>query len=147
MIKIDFPENKISTRGSGNKHEIFDPIRKRWVLLTPEEWVRQHIIQFLLVKNYPSSLIAVEKEMRVGALKKRGDIVVYNRDAAPWMIIECKKTNVALSGKTLEQVLRYHIALPAVFLVITNGIHCFGFRKKDGQFSEISEFPGFEERE
>lgn len=113
--------------------------------MTPEEWVRQNIIQFLLVKKkYPSSLIAIEKEIKLGELKKRCDIVVYDRQSQPWMIIECKEMNVMLSEKTLEQILRYHISLPAKYLVITNGSHCFGFEKNNNCFSEIDFFPEFE---
>lgn len=76
-------------------------------------------------------------------MKKRYDIVVFNRKAVPWMIIECKEMNVALSQKTMEQVLRYHISIPATYLIITNGSHCFGFEKREGQFEEISVFPDF----
>lgn len=123
---------------------MFDVIRKKWLLLTPEEWVRQNMIQYLLlVKNYPSSLIAVEKEIRLGELKKRCDLVVYNRASLPWMIVECKEMNVPLSEKALEQILRYHITLPADFLIITNGSFSFGFQKKDKEFFEINEFPKF----
>lgn len=145
MIKIEFPKEPVKTKQQGSIHEIFDPVRKKWLLLTPEEWVRQNIVQFLLVKkNYPASLLAIEKEIKLGELKKRCDIVVYDRQSQPWMIIECKEMNVALSEKTLEQILRYHITLPAKYLVITNGSHCFGFEKNDNRFKEIDFFPEFE---
>lgn len=145
MIKIEFPKQPIKTKQREGIDEIFDQVRKKWLLLTPEEWVRQNIIQFLLVKkNYPASLIAIEKEIKLGELKKRCDIVVYDRKSQPWMIIECKEMNVALSEKTLEQILRYHITLPAKYLIITNGSHCFGFEKNNNRFNEIDIFPGFE---
>ena len=144
MIKIAFPRNEVKTRNLNDGKEVFDVIRKKWLLLTPEEWVRQNMIQYLLlVKEYPSSLIAVEKEIRLGELKKRCDLVVYHRNSLPWMIIECKEMNVPLSEKTLEQILRYHISLPADFLIITNGSYSFGFQKKDNGFFEINEFPEF----
>lgn len=144
MIKIEFPRNQVQTRKLNDGREVFDAIRKKWLLLTPEEWVRQNMIQYLLlVKKYPSSLIAVEKEIKLGELKKRCDLVVYHRNALPWMIIECKEMNVPLSEKTLEQILRYHIALPADFLMITNGSYSFGFQKKDKEFFGIDEFPEF----
>lgn len=114
-------------------------------MLTPEEWVRQNIIQFLLVnKKYPASLIAIEKEIKLGELKKRCDVVVYNRESLPWMIIECKEMKVALSEKTLEQILRYHISLPAKYLIITNGSFSYGFKKEKDQFFEIDLFPDYE---
>ncbi|MEO8819617.1 MAG: type I restriction enzyme HsdR N-terminal domain-containing protein [Ginsengibacter sp.] len=144
MIKIEFPKEQPLVRKSEQSNEIFDPVRKKWLILTPEEWVRQNIIQFLLFKQkYPLSLISVEKEIKLADLKKRYDIVVYNRQTQPWMIIECKEMNVALSEKTMEQILRYHISVPAKYLVITNGSHCFGFEKREGDFFEINSFPDF----
>ena len=145
MIKIEFPKEQPKTRQRSGVNEIFDTVRKKWLVLTPEEWVRQNVLQFLLLKkNYPASLIAIEKEIRLGELKKRCDIVVYNRNSEPWMIIECKEMNVSLSQKTIDQILRYHITLPAKFLVISNGSYCIGFEKKEGQFIQINDFPDFE---
>ena len=145
MIKIEFPKDSIKIQQQQGINEVFDVIRKKWLLLTPEEWVRQNIIQFLLVqKNYPASLIAIEKEIKLGELKKRCDIVVYNRQSQPWMIIECKEMKVTLSQKTLDQILRYHITLPAKYLVITNGSYSFGFEKKEEQFFDMDIFPDFE---
>jgi hypothetical protein len=144
MIKINFPKEQPKLRDNHGAKEIFDSIRKKWLALTPEEWVRQNIICFLLVqKNVPYSLISVEKEIKLAELKKRYDLVVYDRQTLPWMIIECKEMKVILSQKTVEQILRYHISIPAKYLIITNGSYCFGFEKIDGQFSEINEFPAF----
>ncbi|MEO8721097.1 MAG: type I restriction enzyme HsdR N-terminal domain-containing protein [Ginsengibacter sp.] len=145
MIKIEFKKDQPKIRQRSGINEIFDSIRKKWLVLTPEEWVRQNILQFLISKkDYPASLIAVEKEIKLGELKKRCDIVVYNRNLIPWMIIECKEMNVSLSKKTIDQILRYHIVLPTKFLIISNGIYCFGFEKKERQFIEILQFPDFE---
>lgn len=145
MIKIDFPEEQPKLRQENDVKQIFDVIRKKWLILTPEEWVRQNILQFILLKkNYPASLVAVEKEIRLGELKKRCDVVIYNRQSRPWMIIECKEMNVTLSQKTMEQILRYHITLPAKYLVISNGSYSFGFEKKEGKFLEVYNFPDFE---
>lgn len=145
MIKIEFPKAQIKMKQREGINEVFDAIRKRWLLLTPEEWVRQNFIQFLLIKkNYPASLIAIEKEIKLGELKKRCDVVIYNRQLQPWMIIECKEMNVALGEKTLEQILRYHITLPAKYLIITNGSYCFGFKKEKDQFFQIDLFPDYE---
>ncbi len=146
MIKIEFPKEHIKVQQREGIHEIFDSIRKKWLVLTPEEWVRQNFIQFLLIKkSYPASLIAIEKEIKLGELKKRCDIVVYSRQSRPWMIIECKEMNVALGAKTLEQILRYHISLPAQYLIITNGSYCFGFKKEKSQFFEMDIFPEYED--
>lgn len=145
MIKINFPKERIKITQRKGVNEVFDEIRKKWLVLTPEEWVRQNILQFLLInKKYPASLIAVEKEIKLGELKKRCDIVVYTRTSEPWMIIECKEMKVQLSQKTIDQILRYHITLPAKFLVISNGSYSFGFEKKGEGFFEIQDFPDFE---
>ena len=143
MIKIQFPKDQVKIRQQGGLNEVFDVIRKKWLRLTPEEWVRQNMIQYLLLKKYPASLIAVEKEIKLGELTKRCDVVVYSRKALPFMIIECKEMNVQLSAKTLEQILRYHITLPADYLIVTNGSHCFGFQKIENRFIETDEFPEY----
>lgn len=145
MIKIEYPEYPFKIKKEKGAELIFDAFRKRWLVLTPEEWVRQNILQFLTaVKKYPAKLIAVEKEIMLGELKKRCDIVVYNREALPWMIIECKEMKAQLNAGTLEQILRYHITLPAKYLLITNGSYCFGFEKKEGQFFEMDKMPEYE---
>lgn len=143
LIKIIFPEGKTTTRNSARGDEIFDPVRKYWIALTPEEWVRQHFIQFLLSKGYPLSLIAVEKKILVNQLTRRCDIVVYTREMKPFLIVECKRTDVALSDQVLQQVLRYHIPLNAPFLMITNGNFTMGFEKKIDRFLPINFFPEF----
>ena len=143
MIMIQFPKQQVKIRQQAGVNEVFDIIRKKWLRLSPEEWVRQNMIHYVLSKKYPASLIAVEKEIKLGELTKRCDIVVYSRKALPFMIIECKEMNVTLSEKTLEQVLRYHITLPADYLIVTNGSYCFGFKKIENQFIETNEFPDY----
>lgn len=145
MIKINYPETAFKIKKENNIELIFDAFRKRWMVLTPEEWVRQNMLQYITeVKKYPAKLIAVEKEIYLGELKMRCDVVVYNRNGLPWMIIECKEMNAKLNAKVVEQILRYHITLPAKYLVITNGSYCFGFEKRDGQFYEINRLPEYE---
>lgn len=145
MIKIEYPKHSFNIKKENNVDVIFDAYRKRWIVLTPEEWVRQNMLQYLTeIKKCPASLIAIEKEIYLGELKKRCDIVVYDKNTLPWMIIECKEMNVTLSQKTLEQILRYHITLPAKYLAITNGSYCFGFEKREGQFYEVDVLPEYE---
>jgi hypothetical protein len=144
MINIRFPEPSFRLKKEGDKEYIFDTLRKRWLLLTPEEWVRQSFIQYLTeVMLYPASLIAIEKEIWLGELKKRFDILVYNKDHQPWMIIECKAETVVLSRETLQQVLRYNITVPADFLLITNGQHTYGWEKKERQLHVLAELPAW----
>lgn len=144
MIKIEYPPYQPKIKKEDEKEFIFDEVRKRWVVLTPEEWVRQNFLQYLLhIKKYPASLIAVEKEINISDLKKRFDIVVYDKDSTAWMIIECKEMNVALDQTVLDQVLRYNINLQVSFLVITNGMHCIAFQNENGQLSALTELPSF----
>lgn len=141
MVKIDFPEPKFRMKEEDNKEFIFDTFRKLWVRLTPEEWVRQNFLQYLVqIKNYPSSLIAVETEIKLHDLRKRCDIIVY-KDDKPWMIVECKEMNETLNEAVLQQVLRYNISIPSKYLVITNGSLTTGWQLNNGQATEINEIP------
>lgn len=142
MIKIEYPAYEPKIKEAAGKELIFDETRKKWVSLTPEEWVRQNFLQYLIqVKKYPASLIAVEKEIAVTDTKKRFDIVVYDKNHQPFMIIECKEMNVALDEKTLEQALRYNINLQVKYIIITNGSYCFGFSTEGGRITELEKIP------
>jgi hypothetical protein len=142
MIKIEYPTYQPKIKEEKGKEFIFDEFRKRWVLLTPEEWVRQNFLQYLTqTKKYPASLIAIEKEIKLGELKKRFDIVVYDADTKPWMIIECKEMNVALDKSVLDQVLRYNISLDVPYLVITNGSYCMAMQLKENVMKVIDTLP------
>ena len=141
MIKVNYPLFQYKIKGEEYKELIFDEVRKIWVRLTPEEWVRQNMIQYLLQElKYPASLLSIEKELKLGELRKRCDIIVY-KEAIPWMIIECKEPNVPLSEKTMQQILRYHQALPVPYLCLTNGNHVFLFEKVANNFKETAVFP------
>jgi hypothetical protein len=143
MIKITYPDTKPSIKTESGKELIFCIIRKKWLTITPEEWVRQNFILYLIeILRYSRSLIAVEKKIKVGELEKRFDIVVYDAGIHPQIVVECKEMNVVLSGETLHQVLRYNIKLDAGLLVVTNGSFSYAFEKKDGAFHEVNELPG-----
>lgn len=143
MIKIEYPPYQPKIKTDAGRELIFDEIRKKWIILTPEEWVRQNFLQYLIqVKKYPASLIAVEKEIDLGELKKRFDIVVYDGNHEPFMIVECKEMDVVLDKKVLDQVLRYNISLQVPYLVITNGSYCYGFACKSTELIEMNELPG-----
>ncbi|MCO5286901.1 MAG: type I restriction enzyme HsdR N-terminal domain-containing protein [Chitinophagaceae bacterium] len=143
LIKIEFPKDKVLRRNNSGSEEIFDAIRKTWVALTPEEWVRQHFIQFLFTQSYPAPLIAVEKQITLAGLTKRFDIVAYSRDMRPFMIIECKRMDVSLSEKVLAQALRYHASLECPYLIITNGAYTLGYHKKNDRFEPVNSFPKY----
>ncbi|HMK03496.1 MAG TPA: type I restriction enzyme HsdR N-terminal domain-containing protein [Ferruginibacter sp.] len=142
MIKIEYPPYQPKIKKEDHKEFIFDEVRKRWVILSPEEWVRQNFLQYLIhVKKYPASLIAVEKEIKLGELKKRFDIVVYDRNSKPWMIVECKEMNVVLDKSVLDQALRYNITLQVPYLVITNGSYCMGLSFEKNTMQETDDLP------
>jgi hypothetical protein len=142
MIKIAYPEPAFRTRNREGQMELFDEIRKTWVKITPEEWVRQNFIQWLILEmKYPSAMIAVEKELTLGELKKRFDALIYNRDHEPWMMIECKAPEVDLSEKTIMQILRYNMAIPVPYLVITNGLYCYAASIIHGKAGWLNELP------
>jgi len=122
--KLNFPTYPFRLKNSKNKRLIFDEIRKIFVILQDEEWVRQHCIQYLIQeKNYPKSLINVEKELRVNNLRKRYDIVVYNPDGGIHLIVECKAPKIKINQETFDQIARYNLALNATYLMITNGLN------------------------
>ncbi len=143
MISINYPEYPFKIQKEAGKDCIFDPLRKTWVVLTPEEWVRQNFIQYLIqVKQYPASLIAIEKTIQLGELKKRFDIVVYKNEA-PWILIECKEANVSLTEKTLEQILQYQQVMEANYLVMTNGHTTYGAKIETGKLHYLQSLPDY----
>ncbi len=142
MLIINYPEPAFRIRQESGKDLLFDPLRKKWIILTPEEWVRQNFVQYLLqVMNYPASLVAMEKKIKLGELTKRFDILVYNNDHKPWMMIECKAREVKLEPKVLEQVLRYNITVPVSYLVVTNGNDHYGWVRANGNLNLVEELP------
>ena len=143
MINIQFPSHLLKIKSENGKEIIFDECRKQWVLLTPEEWVRQNFLQYLIQERlYPASLIAVEREIIVGDLKKRFDIVVF-KNAKPWMIVECKEMHGKLNEAVIKQILNYNITLQAEYLVITNGTSTFALHVQQGKFEWLQKLPDF----
>jgi hypothetical protein len=124
MQNLNFPSYNFRFKNSENKVSIFDDIRKKFIILTPEEWVRQHIVQFLLQeKKYPKSYINVEKLIKVNDLNKRYDIVVFKPNGELFLLIECKSPDVKITQETFDQIARYNLKLNAQFLMVTNGLN------------------------
>ena len=124
MQNLNFPPYSFRLKNSENNTHIFDVIRKKFVVLQPEEWVRQHCIQYLVQeKNYPISLINVEKVVLISGLKKRYDIVVFNPDGSITLVVECKAPKVNISQSSFDQIARYNLALKAPYLMVTNGLN------------------------
>jgi len=143
MILVDFPSYDFKVQSIGGKDQIFDPCRKKWVVLTPEEWVRQNMLQYLIqVCKYPIELIAIEKTIQLGSLNKRFDILVY-QETTPWMIIECKEAKTTLNDKTILQLLQYQQVLDAKFLIASNGPTTIGAEIKMGNLHMLHQFPNY----
>jgi hypothetical protein len=124
MQELNFPKFTFRFKNNENKVSIFDEIRKKFIILQPEEWVRQHCVQFLIQeKGYPKSLINVEKELKINNLRKRYDIVVFNPDGSIHLIVECKSYKINITQNTFDQIARYNLALNATYLMVTNGIN------------------------
>ena len=124
MQKLNFPAYSFRFKNSENKVSIFDEIRKKFILLTPEEWVRQHVVQFLLQdKKYPKSYINVEKLIKINDLSKRYDGVVFQPNGEIFLLIECKAAEVSISQQTFDQIARYNLVLKAKYLMVTNGLN------------------------
>jgi len=144
MMKIDFPAFPFKIKEENGNELIFDPFRKSWTRLTPEEWVRQNFLQYLIqVKLYPASLIAIEKEIMLGELVKRFDILIYNKDHKPWLMVECKAMDVPLNEKVFDQLIRYNMSVPVQYMVITNGSYTVAYERKDGTLVMLEELPVF----
>ena len=126
MLKLNFPTYTFRFKNNENKVSIFDEIRKKFIILTPEEWVRQHVVHYLInEKKYPKSLINVEKVLTVNGLRKRYDVVVFNPDGSIHILVECKAPEVKISQATFDQIARYNMTMKARFLNVTNGLNHF----------------------
>jgi predicted type IV restriction endonuclease len=146
MQQLDFSSYTFRFKNSENKVSIFDEIRKKFIILTPEEWVRQHVVRFLLEeKKYPKSLINVEKVLKVNGLRKRYDVVVFNSDGSIAVLIECKAPQITIAQDTFDQIARYNMTMKADYLMVTNGMnHYFcqmDFENEKYQF--LSELPKY----
>lgn len=121
---------------------VFDPLRRQWVSLTPEEQVRQKMLYYLVeTRNVAAGLIAVEYSIKVNNLPKRADIVVFNKLGEPQMIVECKAESVPISEKVLDQAIRYYSGLKVQYLTLTNGKTMFCYQITDGKIEVLTEFP------
>lgn len=146
MLELNLPSFDINVKKIGGKISILDPLRRKFVALTPEEWVRQHFVNFLLrEKGYPAALIANEIQIDLNKLKKRCDSVVYNRDLSPLMIIEYKAPDVDITQQVFDQIVRYNIVLKVKYLIVSNGLnhYCCIMDYDKQSFNYLSEIPNY----
>jgi len=124
MNKLNLPVYTFRiSKKEKDKLLIFDVFRRKYVSLTPEEWVRQNILQYLVTeKNVPKSLISSEAGVRINTLKRRFDALIYNRNGEPWMLVECKAPSITINQDTFDQIVAYNNSIKAKYLLITNGL-------------------------
>ncbi len=148
MERLNLPEYSFKIRNRGGKIFIFDPFRKKEFLLTPEEWVRQNFLQYMVVeKDFPASLISVEMGFRLNKLIKRGDIVAFGRDGKPVLLVECKASSVNISQNTFDQIARYNMSLKVNYLIVTNGLRHFCCRMdfENKTYNFLESIPSFKQ--
>lgn len=146
MINLSLPEYKFEIKEENNKKFIFDKIRKRYIILTPEEWVRQNFVRFLIAEHeIPESHIVIEQNIIGNKLKKRCDIIVYSTLLKPLLLVECKSPMVAISQKTFDQIAKYNLQINAKYLVVTNGNYHFAYllNKEIQSYEFIPEIPKY----
>ncbi|HAA17018.1 MAG TPA: restriction endonuclease subunit R [Cytophagales bacterium] len=144
--QLAFPPVEVRLREDGDQIKIFDPARKKWLVLTPEEWVRQHALHFLTsTLDYPSALVRTEGGQKVNGMARRFDVLVYNREGAPHLLMECKAPTVKITQDTFEQISAYNLTQRASILVVTNGLqhYCCRVHFTEKRYEWLSEIPRF----
>jgi len=143
MLKLNFPSFEFRLKNRNNKSYIFDIIRKKFILLTPEEWVRQHVINYLINHRVSKNHINVERKIVINKLTKRFDVVVFKRDGSVKLLVECKAPNIKIDQKVFDQISIYNKSLSAEFMMITNGLVHFFFKINNSTktYNFIKEFP------
>ena len=147
MQKLNFPDCDFRFRKDGDVVSIFDGIRRKFIVLTPEEWVRQHAVQFLLLeKKYPRSLVNVEKVLKINGLTKRYDVVVFNPDGSIRILVECKAPSVTISQSTFDQIARYNMTMNSGYLMVTNGLNHYFCRMdyENERYLFLKELPDYD---
>ena len=146
MVKLNLPDYAYKVKNRENKLYIFDNIRKKYVVLTPEEWVRQNFVNYLITdKNYPKSIIAIEKQLKFNDLVKRTDILVFDKQGLPDIIVECKSPGIKISQDTFDQIATYNLKLDANILIVTNGLqhYCCSLDHQNKQYIFLEEIPSY----
>ena len=146
MFPLTLPSFNAKIQFRNGKNEIFDVIRKRYVTLTPEEWVRQHFVNFLIhYKHYPSGLLANEVSIRLNGTTKRCDTVLFHKTLQPRMIIEYKAPQINISQETCNQITRYNMSLKVEYLIISNGVqhYCYHINYKNNNYDVMTDIPDY----
>ncbi|MDQ3048095.1 MAG: type I restriction enzyme HsdR N-terminal domain-containing protein [Bacteroidota bacterium] len=147
MQKLNLPPYEFRLRKEGEQVQIFDSIRKKFLVLNPEEWVRQNFLQFLIIeKKFPASLIVIESGLKYNQLRKRSDVLAYDRSGKPYLLVECKAPEVKITQDAFDQVARYNMQFKVKFLVVTNGLNhfCCEMDYEAGTWKYLPTVPEFE---
>jgi hypothetical protein len=145
MKPLNLPTYSFNIKSENSSKLIFDPCRLKWVALTPEEWVRQNFVRYMLEElGYPAGLISTEMSIKINGMKRRCDIVVHNRSGLPVLITECKAPDVILGQSVFDQANSYNWALGVPFLVITNGMKHYCLESSEGKFKFRDNFPPYD---
>ena len=148
MTRLNLPPFEIKLRGTKAQPQIFDILRKKYIALTPEEWVRQHFVHFLVEhKGYPAALMAIEIQLKVGENTLRADSVLYSRDLKPRMIIEYKAPHIPITQKVFDQISIYNMLLHVDYLVVSNGLQHYICKMdyNDKKYLFLEDIPDYEE--
>jgi len=146
MNNLNLPQYPIKIKEEQGKKYIFDSIRKKYLVLTPEEWVRQNFVQYLVQdKGYPSTLISIEKGLKLNELQKRADILLYNENGTPLLLVECKAMKVNINQETFAQVARYNSVFRVPYLIVTNGLdhYCCQIDFSNNSYQFLKEIPNY----
>jgi hypothetical protein len=146
MIELKLPTYDTKVKKEGDKLFIFDLIRKKFVALIPEEWVRQHLLNYLIVfKKYPKGLFKIESQHHYHTMAKRTDLLIYDTEAKPWMLAECKSPDVKISASSINQISVYNKTIKAQYLLLCNGIemYCWKADHESPQYELLKELPEF----
>lgn len=143
--ELNLPPYPFKLKGTETQTQIFDELRKKWLVCTPEEWVRQHLVMYLIQNGYPKGLIGIEQQLKVNGMSRRADVVIYTTDRQPFLLVECKAPEIKLSQKTLNQAVAYNSVLSVPNVMISNGIQHFiittDIHGNPHYLSELPEFP------
>src|ERR1035437_3473190 len=145
-MDLNLPNYTFRTRENLGKKLIFDGFRQRWVALTPEEWVRQNFVRYLIEeKHFPASLIAVERSLRMNQRDFRTDIVLFSKSGNPLVVVECKAPGIKISQLVFDQIARYNLDLRVSYLIVTNGLahFCCRFDQSQLSYTFLAEIPDY----
>lgn len=144
MEALNFPPYEFKIKNEGGRQQIFDALRRKFVALTPEEWVRQHVIRYLIEKKgFPPLLIAVEQQIEINGLKRRCDVICYNSKKEVLMIVECKAPEVKITQEVFDQVVKYHYELKSKSILVTNGLKNYAAELSGNELFFLENVPEF----